>query len=188
MQTQQLLWTTWISNAQMSQKQPGSNESKAARDLSLGFMLLLLVVIISCLIGLYPTENALSALVQWLGASVAGIAMVATAYVIILQARHGESASWSIALSRLGQLCDKAQDDERFSLLMIERSDPDDSVCIDQDDLKLTPQQTISLSSLFPAFEQIYVAINSVSSQSQGVRHLSEEKVIETQMAQKHLD
>lgn len=43
---------------------------------------------------------------------------------------------------------------------------------LDPDDLDLTPQQTIWLGSLFLAFEQIYVATNSLSSESQRVWRL----------------
>lgn len=156
----------------MSLQRPKNRITKIANDLSLGVLVLLVVVLIAWIFGLRLTESALSSWGQWFGAFVAGVAMVATAYAIILQARHGESASWSIALSRLGELYDKAQEDERLSRLLLEPADTDGVEMLDPDDLDLTPQQTIWLASLFLAFEQIYVATNSLSSESQRVWRL----------------
>lgn len=141
-------------------------------ELLLGGGLILLVVLTSVLAGRCFNESQLGNWGSWIGAFMAGIAMAATSYAIILQARHGESASWAIALSRLGDLYDQAYQDEVLAKFLAEPSDSAFQMDPNHCAIHLTDRQKVWLGSLGLAFEQIYVATNALSSESKRVWRL----------------
>lgn len=142
---------------------------RASTDGILGGGILVVVVACSLAAGWWLSHEQLSSWGQWIGAFIAGIAMVASAYAIILQARHGEAASWSVALSRLGEIYDQAQQDETLARLLTERIDENGEVFLDSDDLALSPKTKVWLGSLFLAYEQVYVATLALSNESKRV-------------------
>jgi hypothetical protein len=92
----------------MSHYKPKRFDGTLGRDLVLAICILAATSIISVAIGFSLHESQLEGWGSWLGAFIAGIALVASGYAIVVQARHGESTSWSIALGRLGELYDNA--------------------------------------------------------------------------------
>jgi RimJ/RimL family protein N-acetyltransferase len=142
------------------------------RDIIFGFVLLLGVILASVAVGRALGENAIANWGTWIGAFIAGIAMVASSYALILQSRQAESASWAIALSRLGQLYDQAADDETLSSILVESSDSSSTLPPRAGNRLFNNRQIIWLNSLGLAFEQIYVATNSLSAESKRVWRL----------------
>jgi RimJ/RimL family protein N-acetyltransferase len=142
------------------------------RDILFGFVLLLGVIIASVAVGRALGENQIANWGTWIGAFIAGIAMVASSYALILQSRQAESASWAIALSRLGQLYDQAADDETLSSILVESSDSRSSLPPTAGIRVFNNRHIIWLNSLGLAFEQIYVATNSLSAESKRVWRL----------------
>lgn len=147
--------------------------SQNKRDFFIAAFILIITAGISILIGISLQESQLSAWGSWVGAFITGIAMVASGYAILIQARHGESASWNIALGRLGEIYDQAFCNPRLAEILTESSDPDgNKVDLDSSSLNLSAQEIVWFGSLFLAFEQIYVATISLSSESQRVWRL----------------
>jgi RimJ/RimL family protein N-acetyltransferase len=140
------------------------------RDLSIAIAILLSVGAIAIALGSHFKPQDLGNWGSWVGAFIAGIALVASSYAVIQQSRHGESTSWNIALNRLGEIYDVAQNNERLARIITEPVDfSANSLRLDPDDLTLTPQERIWFGSLFLAFEQIFVATNSLSPESRRV-------------------
>jgi RimJ/RimL family protein N-acetyltransferase len=90
----------------------------------------------------------------------------------VVQARHGESTSWNIALGRLGDLYDSAFADPKLARILTEAPDLEARKPLSVADVDLTPQERVWLGSLFLAFEQIYVATMALSSESRRVWRL----------------
>jgi RimJ/RimL family protein N-acetyltransferase len=145
---------------------------KLIRDMSSGLLLLLSVVSLSIFAGLFLSEMQLSSWGQWIGAFIAGIALVASSYAILIQARQGESVSWNIALSRLGEIYDQACNNSRLATIINQTPDQDWKIDLYPDDINLSPTEDVWLASLFLAFEQIFVATNSLSEESKRVWRL----------------
>ena len=143
-----------------------------SKDMLFGGILLLGVVLASVAVGRMIGEDQIANWGTWIGAFVAGIAMVVSSYALVLQAKHAESSSWAIALSRLGQLYDQAYQDEELAGFLVEPSDPDGRLPESVGMRNLNDRQTVWLGSLGLAFEQIYIATNSLSSESQRVWRL----------------
>jgi RimJ/RimL family protein N-acetyltransferase len=142
-------------------------------DILIGVIVLALVVGLAIVIGQRLKPQDLSNWGGWLNTFVAGLALVGSVCAIVMQARQGESSSWNIALARLGQVYDLAQSNERLARVMAESPDLiHSSQTTDPDDVVFTPQETIWLGSLFLAFEQIYVATNSLRPESRRVWRL----------------
>ncbi len=156
----------------MSHYKPKRFDGTLGRDLVLAICILAATSIISVAIGFSLHESQLEGWGSWLGAFIAGIALVASGYAIVVQARHGESTSWSIALGRLGELYDNAYADPRLARMLTEEPDPSGSKPLTLADIDLTPQERVWLGSLFLAFEQIYVATMALSSESRRVWRL----------------
>lgn len=149
------------------------SHSRNRRDFSIASLMLVTTAAVSILIGVGLQESQLSAWGSWVGAFIAGIAMIASGYAILIQARHGESASWNIALGRLGEIYDQAYGNDRLSEILTEQTDPDgNNIHIDPDTLNLSPREIVWFGNLFLAFEQIYVATISLSHESQRVWRL----------------
>ena len=143
--------------------------SRLRRDIILALCILCLTSGISIGIGLLMKAENLESWGNWLGAFIASIALVTSAYAIVIQARQGESKSWNIALGRLGELYDLAHKDPRLASIITEPSDPHGSRIVDPDDISPSPQETVWLGSLFLAFEQIFVETLALSPESQRV-------------------
>jgi RimJ/RimL family protein N-acetyltransferase len=151
---------------------PKRINSRLGRDVILALCILGLTSGLSISIGLLIRPEHLEGWGSWLGAFIAGIALVASAYAIVIQARQGESTSWNIALGRLGELYDAAHKDPRLASIIAESSDPHGNRVIDPDDISPSPQETVWLGSLFLAYEQIFVASLALSPESQRVWRL----------------
>jgi RimJ/RimL family protein N-acetyltransferase len=156
----------------VSHHRPKRFDGILGRDLVLATCILAATSIISVAIGFSLHESQLDAWGSWLGAFIAGIALVASGYAIVVQARHGESTSWNIALGRLGELYDNAFADPRLARMLTEAPDLSGSKPLTLDDIELTTQERVWLGSLFLAFEQIYVATMALSSESRRVWRL----------------
>lgn len=156
----------------MSHYKPKRFDGILGRDLILATCILAGTSIISVAIGFSLHESQLEAWGSWVGAFIAGIALVASGYAIVVQARHGESTSWSIALGRLGELYDNAYADPKLARILTETPDPEVSNPLTVADIDLMPQERVWLGSLFLAFEQIYVATMALSSESRRVWRL----------------
>jgi ribosomal protein S18 acetylase RimI-like enzyme len=117
-------------------------------------------------------ENAIANWGTWIGAFIAGIAMVATSYAIILQARQGEVAGWSVAVTRLGNLYDIAQQNDKLSGFLAEKSDEEGKINPSRNQIPITNQEIIWMGSLFLAFEQIYIATTALGYESKRVWRL----------------
>ena len=166
------LYSIWEKHQPMSLLIPKHINKKKGRDLVLALCILGLTSGLSIGIGLLMPHEHLDGWGSWLGAFIAGIALVASAYAIVIQARQGESMSWNIALGRLGELYDLAHKDPRLASIIVESSDPHGIRIIDADHISPTPQETVWLGSLFLAFEQIFVATLALSPESQRVWRL----------------
>lgn len=153
-------------------RNPTASIRSHTRDIIFGIVLLLGVIIASVTVGRAIGENEIANWGTWIGAFIAGIAMVASAYALILQSRQAESASWAIALSRLGQLYDQAYQDDNLAKILVEKPDADNHLAPYHHSNELTIRQTIWMGSLGLAFEQIYVATNSLSSEAKRVWRL----------------
>lgn len=114
----------------------------------------------------YP---ALAAWGQWVGTFVASLALLGTAYAVITQVRQSETASWSIALSRLGELYDLALIHSDLAQILAEPSAPDEDVLPLYPPDTLKPEQRVWFGSLFLAYEQIFVATLTLSHESRRV-------------------
>lgn len=156
-------------NKNMSLLIPKRINSRLGRDVIFALCILGLTSGVSIGIGLLMQAENLEGWGSWLGAFIAGIALVASAYAIVIQARQGESTSWNIALGRLGELYDLAHEDPRLASIITEPSDPHGNRIVDPDDISPSPQETVWLGSLFLAFEQIFVATLALSPESQRV-------------------
>jgi RimJ/RimL family protein N-acetyltransferase len=156
----------------MSHHRPKRYDGILGRDLVLATCILAATSVISVAIGFTLHESQLDAWGSWLGAFIAGIALVASGYAIVVQARHGESTSWNIALGRLGELYDNAFADPRLARMLTEAPDPSGAKPLTLADIDLTIQERVWLGSLFLAFEQIYVATMALSSESRRVWRL----------------
>jgi len=142
------------------------------KEITNAVFVLLLISFLSVSIGLFLNAESLGNWGSWLGAFIAGIALVASSYAIVIQARQGESASWNIALGRLGELYDMAQNESNLAIIITEPTDPDGKVFSSPIETKPTPKEIVWLGSLFLAYEQIYVATLALSSESQRVWRL----------------
>ena len=80
-------------------RNPKSHIRSHTRDILFGCFLLIGVIVTSVAVGRTLGEKAIANWGTWIRAFVAGIAMVATSYAIILQARQGEVAGWSVAVT-----------------------------------------------------------------------------------------
>lgn len=156
----------------MTLSRPKKLNNRFLRDIALAGTVLAIITILSVSIGLFMDISHMEGWGSWVGAFIAGIALVASAYAIVTQARQGESTSWNIALGRLGELYDAAYNNPRLASIITESSDPFGNRIIDPDDAYLSPQETVWLGSLFLAFEQIYVATLALSPESQRVWRL----------------
>ena len=159
-------------NVKENIESPKKMNSRFLRDVTLAALVLAVISIFSIGIGLFMEIDQLEGWGSWIGAFMAGIALVASAYAIVIQARQGESTSWNIALGRLGELYDAAHSDPRLASIITESSDPSGRRIIDPDDISPSAQETVWLGSLFLAFEQIYVATLALSPESQRVWRL----------------
>ncbi|MBA3354127.1 MAG: GNAT family N-acetyltransferase [Blastocatellia bacterium] len=135
-------------------------------------MLLAFVLIIAIPVGFFLSEGARDSWGGWLGTFIAGIALVASAYAIVIQARQGESVSWNIALSRLGEIYDQAFPNQRLASIISQPSDAEGKLDLDPDDVDLSPTDLVWFGSLFLAFEQIFVATGALSDESRRVWRL----------------
>jgi ribosomal protein S18 acetylase RimI-like enzyme len=142
------------------------------RDVLFGFILLSGVIIASVAVGKALGENEIANWGTWIGAFIAGIAMVATSYAIILQARQGEVAGWSVAVTRLGNLYDIAQQNEKLSGYLAEKSDEEGKISPFSNQEPITNQEIVWMGSLFLAFEQIYIATTALGYESKRVWRL----------------
>lgn len=142
------------------------------RDLILATCILGATSIISVALGVGLRESQMEAWGSWLGAFIAGIALVASGYAIVVQARQGESTSWNIALGRLGELYDNAYTDPKLAQILVEAPDPECKSPLTLADINLSPQERVWLGNLFLAYEQIYVATLALSSESRRVWRL----------------
>jgi len=142
-------------------------------NIFLALLVLGFTVGVGVLIGVRMDTNKMGAWGDWLGAFIAGLALVGSAYAIVIQAKHGENASWNIALARLGQIYDEAQKSETYSRVLTEEPDfSTKSSHLDPDNYSFSPEQKVWLGNLFLAYEQIYVATNSLSAESRRVWRL----------------
>lgn len=154
---------------------PGPSEGRIrphAREILLGIVMLSGVVVASVTIGRALARNEMADSGTWIGAFVAGVAMAASSYALILQSRQTESARWSSALSRLGQMYDQAADDESLSSILAESSDHENKVPPTTGAAVFNNRQIIWLNSLGLALEQIYLATNFLSPESRRVWRL----------------
>lgn len=156
----------------MSSLNPKKVNSRFFYDAAIAGSALICISILSVGIGLFMDVNHLEGWGSWIGAFIAGIALVASAYAILIQARQGESTSWNIALGRLGELYDAAYKDPKLAAIIAEDSDPEGKKSIDPNDVSVSPQEKVWLGSLFLAFEQIYIATLALSPESQRVWRL----------------
>ena len=127
-------------------------------------VILALVIGLGVAVGIPVGENRLDAWGSWLGAFIAGIALVASAYAIMIQARQNESGAWNIALSRLGDIYDNALKDIWMCDILAEEVDLDGKYKKAQ---TLTSTEKIWFGSLFMAYEQVFIASLGLSSESQ---------------------
>jgi RimJ/RimL family protein N-acetyltransferase len=72
-------------------------------------------------------------------------------------------------MGRLAELYDDAAKNARLARLITEGIDEEGNVSIDADGLDLSPEEQVWLGSLFLAYEQIYIATNALSKESQRV-------------------
>ena len=156
----------------MSLQAPTKLSRKAIRDVARGVALLGCVLLAAVAVGLVLSEHQRENWGQWLGAFIAGIALVASAYAIFIQARQGESASWNIALGRLGEIYDQAYANHRLASIICQPCDSAGKIEIDPDDVELSSGDIVWLGSLFLAFEQIFVATGALSQESRRVWQL----------------
>ena len=112
---------------------------------------------------------ALAAWGQWVGTFVASLALLGTVYAVITQVRQSETTSWSIALSRLGELYDLALIHSDLAQMLAESSAPHEDVQPLYPPETLKPKQRVWLGSLFLAYEQIFVATLTLSQESRRV-------------------
>lgn len=154
----------------MNWAKPKHRFSQAFKDSAISIFALLVTVFATFLIGVAVGEDGRTSWGDWIGAFVAGIALSISAYAILIQAKQGESASWNIALSRLGEIYDQALNDPALAALITESADYQckqlESYNIDNPKLK------IWVGSLLLCYEQIYVATKSLSAESARVWRL----------------
>jgi RimJ/RimL family protein N-acetyltransferase len=144
-------------------------DGKFLTDVVIAAGILAVTSIFSVAIGFQLNEGQLGSWGSWLGSFIAGIALVASGYALVVQARHGESTSWNIALGRLGAIYDLAYKDPRLAKFLTEKSDPQGKVHISHDDLEVTAQERVWFGNLFLAYEQIFVATLALSAESRRV-------------------
>jgi len=94
-----------------------------------------------------------------------GIALVLSIYTAIMQRSQAETAGWSTALARVGQLYDLAIEYDEFAALLDEPVDTEGRIIYPMN--CLTSKQGMWLSSLLLAFEQVYVAVSSSGTEAQ---------------------
>jgi RimJ/RimL family protein N-acetyltransferase len=148
------------------------SNNRFLREIWNAILVLLITFIVSVVIGLFLNAESLGNWGSWLGAFIAGIALVASSYAIVIQARQGESSSWNIALGRLGELYDSAQNEPHLARILTEPTDPDGKILCSSIDKPPSHTELVWLCSLFLAYEQIYVATLALSSESQRVWRL----------------
>jgi len=153
-------------------RNPKAQIRSHTRDILFGCVLLIGVIIASVAVGRALGENEIANWGTWIGAFIAGIAMVATSYAIILQARQGEVAGWSVAVTRLGNLYDIAQQNEKLSSFLAERSDEGGEINPSHNQTTITNPDIVWMGSLFLAFEQIYIATTALGYESKRVWRL----------------
>jgi|GEM_PF-2447191 len=147
--------------------QPSRLPRGVTHGLAPGVFLLLVVIGIGVAIGIPLGEHRLDGWGSWLGVFIAGIALVASAYAVMIQARQGESGAWNIALSRLGEIYDSALSEEWMCDILSEEVDSDGNIFISN--FKPTAREKIWFGSLFMAYEQVFVASRGLSGESQRV-------------------
>lgn len=146
---------------------PSSLSKGVTHALIPGIFLLLIVAGIGVAVGIPLGEHRLEGWGSWLGAFIAGIALVASAYAVMIQARQGESGAWNIALSRLGEIYDSALSEPWKCQILAEESDSEAKMPALS--INPTPQQKIWFGALFMAYEQVFVASRGLSGESQRV-------------------
>jgi len=144
-------------------------DGRFLRDVVVAACILAVTSIVSVAIGFQLNEGQLGSWGSWLGAFIAGIALVTSGYALVVQSRHGESTSWNIALGRLGAIYDLAYKNPRLSQFLTEHSDPKGKLRTSADDLEITAQERVWFGNLFLAYEQIFVASMALSPESQRV-------------------
>ncbi len=146
---------------------------EGSRTIGIPLFVVLTVVAISIIVALALRLNsrfdAMSGWGSWVGIFVSGLALLGTSYAVLTQIRQSETTSWSIALSRLGQLYDQALVNSDYAQMLVEPSSPS----IDTPPLypphSLTAEQRVWLGSLCLAYEQIFVATLSLGVESRRV-------------------
>jgi len=131
-----------------------------------GMVVLALVVGLGVAVGIPVGEKRLDAWGSWLGAFIAGIALVASAYAVMMQARQNESDAWNIALSRLGDIYESALKESWMCDILAEEVDLSGNK---NASVPATSAQKIWFGSLFMAYEQVFIASLGLSSESQRV-------------------
>jgi RimJ/RimL family protein N-acetyltransferase len=144
-------------------------DGRFLQDLVAAAGILAVTSFVSVAIGFQLNEGQLGSWGSWLGAFIAGIALVASGYALVVQARHGESTSWNIALGRLGEIYDLAYKDPRLAQFLNEKSDPEGDVRRFVENVDITPQERVWFGNLFLAYEQIFIASQALSAESRRV-------------------
>ena len=151
---------------------PRKIDGRLTREFFTSLLFLLSVVGISIWVGINLSASDRGNWGQWIGSFIAAIALLGSAFAVILQARQGESVGWNIALTRLGEIYDQATTNTRLATIINQASDPEWKIEIDPDDVVLAPTEDVWLGSLFLAYEQIFVATKSLSEESKRVWRL----------------
>lgn len=151
---------------------PRKIDGRLTREFFTSLIFLFSVVGMSIWVGINLSASDRGNWGQWIGSFIAAIALLGSAYAVILQARQGESVGWNIALTRLGEIYDQATNNTRLATIINQASDPEWKIEIDPDDLVLAPTEDVWLGSLFLAYEQIFVATKGLSEESKRVWRL----------------
>jgi RimJ/RimL family protein N-acetyltransferase len=132
-------------------------------------IILFLSIAIAQILKFTHDYGALSGWGGWTGIFISSLALIGTTYAVISQIGQSETTSWSIALSRLGTLYDLALKNSDFAQMLAEPSVPLGDPQPLYPTHTLTAEQRVWLGSLFLAYEQIFVATLSLSSESRRV-------------------
>jgi hypothetical protein len=92
------------------------------------------------------------------------VALLVSGLSFLLNRRLAENSSWNTALTRVGQLYDKAADDDKLGDILREPIDLAGKNILPK--FTATQKQDIWMANLFMAYEQIYVAISGARGDS----------------------
>lgn len=143
------------------------------RPVTLAVTVVLVIIALSLssawLFALNQNFTAMTAWGEWIGTFVASLALLGTVYAVIAQVRQGETTSWNIALSRLGELYDLCLVYSDLAQMLAESSTTEEDPQPLYSPESLKPEQRVWLGSLFLAYEQIFVATLTLSHESRRV-------------------